>query len=352
VKRSRPMYRRALAVAGSAVIGLIGAAVLASPASAHHTEVKGVPICDTETGEWVVTWTVNSFAPTDAPTFRLIDVVVTPEGSTVSNIVETQGDGFPHRSGAPLTGEQRLPGTATSASLGVQAKWSNGFMEENLKTGAVTFEGTCAKPVGEVEASDASTCDELTVTATNPEDGAATTVTVTTSAGDSEEFDLEPGADHSVSFPGAEGLTYEVIVDGTVIASGGWTDPGECDLKPSIASQPDCDSLTIEVTNPFEDEAIEATVTSGDVTETLTVEPGQTGEITIDAEAGTVATVTAGDTTEEITWTEPANCGGSGGDLPVTGSSTGIVVGAALALLAVGGGLFLVARRRRITFTA
>lgn len=351
MKRSRLMYRRVVAVAGSAVIGLLGAVALASPASAHHTEVKGDPICDTSTGEWVVTWTVDSVAPERAPTFRLLDVVVTPEGSTVSNIVETQGDGFPHRSGVPLTGEQRLPGDTTSASLGVRAKWINGFTEEDLTTGVVPFDGTCEKPVGQVNANDASTCDELIVTVTNPEDGAAASVTVTPSAGEAETFDLEPGADRAVSFPATEGLTYQVTVDGKEIRSGRWEDPGTCDLEPSIASQPDCDSLTIEVTNPF-DEAIEATVTSGDVTETVTVEPGRTAEITIDAEAGTVATVTAGDVTQEITWTEPEDCDGGGGGLPVTGSSAGIVIGSALALLALGGGLFLIARRRRITFTA
>jgi LPXTG-motif cell wall-anchored protein len=346
------MYRRVLAVAGSAVIGLIGAVALSSPASAHHTEVTGVPYCDTETGEWVVTWTVDSFAPSGAPTYRLLQVEVTPAGSWVSNIEATKGQDFPHASGVPLVGEQRLPGDATSASLAVRAMWSGTkFEETELKTGEVRFDGTCEKPPAAPGVTSASTCDELTVIVTNPEDGAAITAQVTTSAGDSKEIELEPGASDSVDFPATEGLTYEVTVDGAVIGSGAWQNPGECDLEPSIASQPDCDSLTIEVTNPF-DEAIEATVTSGDVTETVPVEPGQTGEITIDAEAGTVATVTAGDTTEEIAWTEPADCDGGGGGLPVTGAPTGVVIGAALALLAAGGGLFLLARRRRITFTA
>ena len=37
--------------------------------------------------------------------------------------------------------------------------------------------------------------------------------------------------------------------------------------------------------------------------------------------------------------------------LPVTGTQTGIIAGAALALLTLGSGLYLVARPRRITFT-
>jgi LPXTG-motif cell wall-anchored protein len=347
------MSRRILAVAGSAVVGLIGALALASPASAHHTEVSGVPYCDTSTGDWVVTWTVDSFAPEEAPNYRLLDVQVTPQGSSVSNIAITEGDGFPHASGVPLEGVQRLPGDTQSASLSVRAKWSNRFEEKDLKSGTVTFEGTCKKPPAELDVNSASTCDELTVTVANPADGAAVSVQVTTSAGGSEEFDLAPGADQTVSFPAAEGLTYQVTVDGAEIGSGEWTDPGDCEVEIPVAHKSDCDSLTIEITNPLEDEAIEATVTSGDVTETLTIEPGETGEVSFDAEEGTVATVAiAGAEPLDIAWEEPDGCDGGGGGLPVTGAPTGVVIGAAAALLALGGGLFLLARRRRITFTA
>lgn len=44
--------------------------------------------------------------------------------------------------------------------------------------------------------------------------------------------------------------------------------------------------------------------------------------------------------------------GGEGGELPVTGASTPIIVAGAVALLVLGGGLYLLARRRRPTFTA
>lgn len=75
------------------------------------------------------------------------------------------------------------------------------------------------------------------------------------------------------------------------------------------------------------------------------------------------ATVTIGEETldsVEISWdalleedgTVCDEDGGEGGELPVTGTSTWLIAGGALALLAVGAVLFLVARRRRITFTA
>jgi len=43
---------------------------------------------------------------------------------------------------------------------------------------------------------------------------------------------------------------------------------------------------------------------------------------------------------------------GGGGGLPATGTSALIVAAGALALLALGAGLYLIARRRRIRFTA
>lgn len=57
-------------------------------------------------------------------------------------------------------------------------------------------------------------------------------------------------------------------------------------------------------------------------------------------------------TSEE--WADEGCAGGEGGDdqLPVTGSSTLLIAGGALALLALGGGLYLVARRRQVSFTA
>jgi hypothetical protein len=48
----------------------------------------------------------------------------------------------------------------------------------------------------------------------------------------------------------------------------------------------------------------------------------------------------------------PPPGGEGGGDLPVTGAAVGGIVGAAAVLLAIGLGLFLVARRRRVRFTA
>lgn len=136
-------------------------------------------------------------------------------------------------------------------------------------------------------------------------------------------------------------------------------DEGEQEVEVPIAWASDCDSLFVKVDNPLEEGDLEVSITSGDVTENLTIAPGESEEVSFDAEEGTVATVTIGDESTEVVWEEPEDCeepeeGEGGGDeeLPLTGGSTPLIVGGALALLAAGAGLFLVARRRRLTFTA
>lgn len=265
----RRRARRAAAIAASACIGAAGVLALASPASAHHPTVHGEAVCDTTTGEWVITWTVENSE--DDLTGEIKQVSVTPEAD-LTTIVE--GATLPKSGDGPLTEQVRVGGDVTEASLSVTVHWiRNGGLIVDKDRAKVQLGGGCA--------------------ATAP------------------------------------------VVDSTS----------------------DCDSLTVTVTNPAE-EPLTATVTSGEVTEELTVAPGETGEVTVDATEGTVATVTIGDQTTEVAWQQPEDCDepqegeGGGGDLPETGVPTGLVAGAAVLLLALGGGLYLVARRRRITFTA
>jgi len=133
---------------------------------------------------------------------------------------------------------------------------------------------------------------------------------------------------------------------------------GDCaPTAPVVESTSDCDSLTVTVTNPAK-EPLEAVVTVGEDTRTLEVEPGATAEASFPAGEGTVATATIGDASVDLPWVEPEDCdepGGGGGDeredLPVTGAPAGLLAGGAALLLAAGAGMYLVARRRRVTFT-
>src|SRR5690606_21130378 len=141
---------------------------------------------------------------------------------------------------------------------------------------------------------------------------------------------------------------------------------GECaPTAPVVESKSDCDTLTVIITNPAK-EPLEAVITVGEKTEPVTVAPGDTEEVPFPAGEGTEATVTIGDKVVTLQWVEPEDCeepepsepaqpGEGGGDedeeLPETGVPTGLLAGGAALLLAAGAGMYLVARRRRVTFT-
>ena len=54
----------------------------------------------------------------------------------------------------------------------------------------------------------------------------------------------------------------------------------------------------------------------------------------------------------EIECEEPGEDEGEGGELPVTGTTATLIAGGAVLLMALGTGAYLIARRRRVTFTA
>jgi len=377
VKTFFARHRRMLAVMAGAVLGVAGAVAVSGPASAHHSEVEGVAECDIQTGDWVVTWTVRSVAPRGVDYYRLVEVQYTPEENPVEGIAVTEGE-YPHRVSEPLIGTQRLPGDAERATLSVRAQWNNRFTEGTLRHGVVEFGGPCegpsvpptTPPPGEPEPEpaplavhDAATCEDLVVHLENPEDGADVTVEVTTSAGDSETVQLAPGASETLVFPASEGLTYQVTVDGQTVHEGGWQQPEDCEIEfeAPVAWTADCENLTVEVTNPLTEYTIAVTITVGEVTEELTIEPESTAEATFPIEGSGVATITIEETTHEVEFTVPEECEPAepapseepeGPTLPVTGGRTTLIVGAAVLLLLAGGGLFWAARRRRMTFTA
>lgn len=125
----------------------------------------------------------------------------------------------------------------------------------------------------------------------------------------------------------------------------------------------DCDSLTITIDNPTpEAVGLSFQPSTGDSVD-VEVAGGQSATVAFPASAGlTVDVLYQGhsivdpDQPIEITaagWAElTCDDGGEAGDLPATGVPIGLVIGGAALLLALGAGLFLLARRRRITFTA
>jgi LPXTG-motif cell wall-anchored protein len=128
--------------------------------------------------------------------------------------------------------------------------------------------------------------------------------------------------------------------------------------EPTPIVEADCDLLIIGLKNPEDGADITLVMkTSKGETRELEVPAGTEKTTKFSASEGFSVEVSAkgleGSTT--VKYEEPEDCGGTGGgdsELPVTGAAAGSIAAGAGVLLAVGGGLFLVARRRKVKFTA
>ncbi len=299
-----PLRRTAVLTAG-ALIGLSGAFALTGPASAHHNDVSGVTECDAKTGEWVVNWTVHAISGGNAPTYKWTKVELTPAGTTIDNPkIKVTDESLPDNQ--PLSGKQRVAGDEKSASLTVASVWSNNNVAE--KTGTITFEGTCKK---------------------------------------GEEPPAEPTPEPT---PTEEPSTPPEV-------------PADLPGEPEPIFAVDCDTMTIGLDNPADGTKITLKFkTSKGETRTLVINPGEKKSETFSAAPGFsikltfTATLDGKPLTETTTieYEQPEDCddSGSGGGLPVTGAAAGGIAGGAGALLVVGAGLFFMARRRKVKFTA
>jgi LPXTG-motif cell wall-anchored protein len=377
---NRLNLRRVVAVAAGALLGLAGVATVAAPASAHHSEVKVTAECDTAAGEWITTWTVRAVAPSDVQKFKLIEVNAqskkgdTTESFTIEGIQATQDDSYPYAVAEPLVGTARLAGDVTEASLSVRAEWDNKFKEKEPKGASIKFSETCDKVVtpppstANPKATVTADCSgDVTVKLENGKEATKEAeFTVTGTDGFKKEATVEPGKDKSITVPAAnagkititEAGQEKPLFDGKPAEAKDCVKPGE----PSGSYLSTCDELIFEVSNPADGETVTITFTpnKGEA-KTLTVEPGKTGTVSFPAQEGLKVTPSAEgmDETEPIAWEKPEDCDtpgqGGGGDepeLPLTGAATGGIIAGAAVLLAAGVALFVVARRRKIRFTA
>jgi hypothetical protein len=309
-----PLRRTTAAVAG-AFIGLAGAVATAAPASAHHPELSGKAACADE-GGWNVDWTLTPVAPIDG---TLTDVKVSEGGLPLEKIVK----GAEFKVNTPITETQHVSSKAKTITLTVTATWV--YPDEAL---AFSKGGN--------------------------HDG--------NNGGDNHGGGDHPKAiikttDHTVSRP--EGCKPDKP-----------TKPEEPTTPPTKPAEPgeptpilefDCDSLTIGLDNPEDGIEIPLVLkTSKGETRELTVKPGQKKTEKFSASEGfsvTVAVKGFEDQAETVEYEQPEDCSGQAGGeegptLPVTGAAAGGIAGGAGLLLAIGGVLFFMARRRRIKFTA
>jgi hypothetical protein len=305
VKSFRLSLRRFFAVASAVAIGTIGALAVASPASAHHTNVAGLAKCNLATSTWEVTWFINN-SESDK-TAVLTDVTADPDGSAITDSVIADGTALPADTPGlqwELTGKQTFPGSEDSATLTLDlVTWSNG-RTQNDQSRTIEFRGKC-DPLYEVK----HECDKLIITLKVPERGHGVFhFKLTPNEGQARETALEPGDEpETVTFPGKAGLKVTLEV---------WKTYG--------SSVEESEEVAI---------ATEAVVTEGEAPK-IAHEPKKWST--------------------EIEW-KPENCPTPTGTTPPlaqTGASLGGVLGIGGSLLGIGValiGAFFVLRRRRTT---
>lgn len=374
--RPKLPFRRPLAIIGAGLLGLTAALAFAAPASAHHSEVKVAGECNTTTGEWDVTWTIKSVAPGDVKKFKLTLVeakkfVGDAESElTIPGVAVTEGNEYPHPVNQKLEFKQSLPAEVTGVSLKVKAQWDNNYKEREAAGASVTFTGTCEKEVEEPPATAKPTatvgsdCDgSVVVKLKNGADATAPAkFTVSGDEGFEEKVTVPAGEEKSVKVPAAnagnikvfEESQKEALYNDAPPAAEDCVEPGE----PALSYASTCDEFTWEVDNPADGKTITVTFTpSKGEAKTVTVEPGKVETVKFPAEEGLTVTPSAdGKQGEPIAWEKAEDCesggGGGEGELPLTGAAAGGIAAGAALLLAIGVVLFIMARRRRVTFTA
>ncbi|WP_223256418.1 cell wall anchor protein [Micromonospora endophytica] len=249
------------------------------------------------------------------------------------------------RYGSKKLGDRGAPGNRSSGPPG----WYNGG-DKNCTTPASTFASNCDGTVTVSLSNDGKISRYPVEFEVRGENGWSTKVTV------------DPGkANNETVVPAENAGKIEVLVDGKVIEGGTytWERPEDCPL-PAVTTEADCEKFTLTATNPEGNSPVKVEFTYGDKTETRTVEPGKSETVIFkagDEETALVVLPELGLELEVVYAPEGCDGGTGGGEepppgLPVTGAAAGGIAAGAIALLAIGAVLFVMARRRRIHFTA
>ncbi|RKN49357.1 cell wall anchor protein [Micromonospora endolithica] len=221
--------------------------------------------------------------------------------------------------------------------------------------------GTCEAAPEVIAASDCDGTVELTLV--NRTGNASADFVVTGGAGFAKTVTVALRAIETVALTAEQAKEITVAAKGMQTWTGGWEKPQDCQEpevgEPEAGYTFSCDEMTFQIVNPANGASLASTFTpSTGTAKTVTVEPGTTETVTFPAGPGFSVTVTGDlDSGGPLAWEQPADCdkGGEGGgdpSLPVTGAAAGGIAAGAVALLALGAVLFVMARRRRVRFTA
>jgi hypothetical protein len=311
-------------------LGAIGTVALASPASATNSRITYEVKCGPEANTAIVAWTVENEVRSDA--------VVSDLNRELDGIAD----------GDTIAGRQKATGTEVVGLTGKQ-QWIK--LELKLHWGQIARSVDRVADLSKLDCSPKPTaeftdkCDKTTVVkVTNPEGGKPVKIAVNGKGEFVERKDLAPGESWEVTVPADNSEHTRVkYPGGDQIAEHNWKAPEVCY---SVSHKSTCDKLTITVKNEGT-EPLTASVRVGDQDEATEIPAGQSDTATFKGVEGLVVTLTIGKKSTEIKYTKPADCTPL---LPVTGANAGLLAGAAFVLVSGGGGLYFLARRRRIRF--
>jgi len=324
--------RRTTAVLAGTVLGLAGVAALASPASAHSPVVLHSEPCLASNGSWAVIWKIGNDFRYDATV-----------GEITATVKKTDGS----ESSAKVTGPIMEPGvvipkyTAGDYKASIAAATpiaSSDVKSVTLKTILVWPEDNYTN-----DGKNGNRAPEYT-TVDKPTKKCADTppTTPTTSP-------TTPPTESSPTPTPTETPTLPVPTDAPNI------------FTPIL--EEDCTTMTIGADNPADGITWKFDLkTSKGEERSFTLKPGEKHTEKFSATEGFSIKVTISVTVDGKTYSDfdtvkyekPGNCTGGqgGGGLPVTGTPAAAIAGGAVAILALGAVLFVLARRRKVKFTA
>lgn len=347
LRRFARLPSRILAVSAATFIGALGAVALtAAPASAHTATVTSDIVCGEKPGTAVVTYKVTNNHDKKTAAIKKPNRKI----DGLKNNTEVAPK-------ASVSGSETVKIEDGSFTLEFTMDWKSWTEDEKHDVDVSKLD---CSPAQEPARTAVSNCDgTLTVTVKSADDKARK-VAINGEGEFAQRKTLAANESWELVVPqkhaGRVTVKWKTAKDNDDTDTGwegqekfNWAKPDACF---EVESKSTCEDLIITVTNTGA-KAIKATVTVGDHSEEKTIEPGASADAVVDGVDGLVAklSINGGDA-KEFAWTKPADCGGSGGGLPVTGANAGLLAGAALVLVSGGGGLFFMARRRRVRFAA
>jgi hypothetical protein len=234
-------WRRAAILSTTVLVGMVGAVILAGPASAHDTSVNGpTTVCDAATGTYTITYTGQG--DYDLPsTVSVVDAspagtTVTPQSQDVQPVT-LKGGGYSDPFTIVQTG---VPGTATTASITITEVWSDQYTVRGTAT-ATNLGGDCTKtttPTAPSFANDA--CEGYAPV------GASYTITAVTGV----VYKVNGETVAAGTYPATDGSTITI----TAVAAPGYTLSGTTTFTHTFTAQPTCTTSVVVGDPTFTDD--------------------------------------------------------------------------------------------------